>query len=466
MLNRLQYIFILCVFFGLRGYSQLASLYSFSGNAPVGKFPTGNLISDGTYLYGTCSYGGSPGLGTIFRILPNGTGHTTLHSFGTGSDGRYPFGSLISVGSYHYGMTAAGGAYNSGTIFKIMPNGTGYDTIYSFNFTDGSAPLGALVYDGTYFYGMTSSGGINGYGVIFKILPNGTGFTKLLDFSGSTNGKYPQGSLYLDGGMLYGMTKQGGANDDGCIFKISTNGTGFVKIFDFAQLTSGEWPHGTLISDGTYLYGMVSQGGSGGAGVAFKIMPDGSGFTSIVDFTGTANGGFPERDLTFDGTYLYGLTTTGGAANYGVLFRVLPNGTGFAKLADFNGLGNGKAPRSTLLFAAGSFYGTTHYGGSYDNGTIFKYDSVTGLVEYSEDNSFSAWPSPSTGIFHVHSQTEIGTISVFNSIGDIVFYSQFSQSDFELNLSNQAEGVYFIIVNPADQVKEINIPNQRVVIVK
>ena len=46
-------------------------------------------------------------------------------------------------------------------------------------------------------------------GTIFKIKPDGTGYAKLLDFAGVIGG-YPYGSLISDGIFLYGMTEIGG----------------------------------------------------------------------------------------------------------------------------------------------------------------------------------------------------------------------------------------------------------------
>ena len=65
-----------------------------------------------------------------------------------------------------------------------------------------------LFSDGTYLYGMTYSGGVNNLGTIFKILPNGSGYIKLLDLEGATNGSNPVGSLISDGTYLYGMTRE------------------------------------------------------------------------------------------------------------------------------------------------------------------------------------------------------------------------------------------------------------------
>ncbi len=89
---------------------------------------------------------------------------------------------------------------------------------------NGSAPTGSLISDGNFFYGMTTTGGtdtcVHGCGVIFKIKSDGTGDTTLLNFSGVSNGSYPQGSLISDGTFMYGMTFRGGANDYGVVFKI------------------------------------------------------------------------------------------------------------------------------------------------------------------------------------------------------------------------------------------------------
>jgi hypothetical protein len=44
---------------------------------------------------------------------------------------------------------------------------------------------------------MTVTGGISDSGTVFKIKPDGTGYVKLLDFAGSLNGKWPEGSLFM-----------------------------------------------------------------------------------------------------------------------------------------------------------------------------------------------------------------------------------------------------------------------------
>ena len=49
-------------------------------------------------------------------------------------------------------------------------------------------------------------------------------------------------------------------------------------------------------------------------------------YTTIVNFNGAANGANPQGSLISDGTWLYGMARYGGANNMGEVFRVMPNG--------------------------------------------------------------------------------------------------------------------------------------------
>jgi len=110
-----------------------------------------------------------------------------------GKFGESPNGSLVSDGTYLYGMTY-GGTFNKwGTIFKVKPDGTGADTLLTFNGTNGGSPdaSGSLYYDGSFLYGATPYGGKDGDGVVFKIKPDGSGYSILHSFSGSPDGGTP-----------------------------------------------------------------------------------------------------------------------------------------------------------------------------------------------------------------------------------------------------------------------------------
>jgi len=195
-------------------------------NFPANSNPEGNVISDGTYLYGTTRAAGANNLGTVFKIKTDGTSYADIHDFLGTADGSTPDGSLLLVGNYMYGMTYDGGSISSGTAFKIKTDGTGYTNLVNFS-TDayGNSPFADLITDGTYFYGTTVQGGnlaINGGygdGVVFKVKTDGTALDTLFTFNGSINGSQPHSTLYSDGTYLYGTAASGGANSNGTIFK-------------------------------------------------------------------------------------------------------------------------------------------------------------------------------------------------------------------------------------------------------
>ena len=161
----------------------LTTLYQFCAPSCVdGSEPHAGLVqaSNGDF-YGTTTWGGADGVGTVFEITAGGT-LTTLHSF-DGGDGANPYAGLVqgSDGNF-YGTTYAGGTNSDGTIFEITPAGS-LTTLYSFcsqaGCTDGAYPWGGLLQasDGN-FYGTTVNGGIkvdctlcgsNGEGTIFSL---------------------------------------------------------------------------------------------------------------------------------------------------------------------------------------------------------------------------------------------------------------------------------------------------------
>ncbi|MBW8049422.1 MAG: hypothetical protein FVQ77_03600, partial [Cytophagales bacterium] len=103
-------------------------------------------------------------------------------------------------------------------------------------------------------------------------------YTQLTDFTGNgaftgANPQYDQ-NLISVGGVMYGMTSGGGTNNLGTIFKIMPDGTGYAILLDFAGAINGSNPRGSLVSNGTFLYGMTYQGGTNNLGTLFKIMPD------------------------------------------------------------------------------------------------------------------------------------------------------------------------------------------------
>jgi uncharacterized repeat protein (TIGR03803 family) len=362
-----------------KSIAQYTNIYSFAGSAASGSSPHNDLIYDGTFFYGMTAEGGANNLGTIFKIKADGTGYAKLLDFGGSSNGSHPWGALIYDGTYLYGMTQQGGINGVGTVFKILPDGTTYIKLYDFARTSisGGYPEGSLYSDGTFLYGTTYLGGVSDGGTLFKIKPDGTSYTKLYDFLGnSASGSNPQVTLISDGTFLYGMTEEGGVNSKGTIFKIMPDGTNYFKLYDFANNNiSGSQPLGSLIFDGTFLYGMTYSGGLDSLGTIFKIKPNGTNYTKLFDFTGTtSNGKYPFGSLISIGNILYGMTNSGGSNNLGTIFKIMKDGTNYTKLNDFAGNAvNGSYPGGSLISVGNFLYGMTRGGGANDYGTIFKY---------------------------------------------------------------------------------------------
>lgn len=434
--------------------AQYTKLLDFVG-ASNGSRPAGSLISDGTFLYGMGWQGGTNNKGVIFKIKTDGTGYSKLLDF-AGTNGSYPYGELISDGTFLYGM-AGGGTSTKGVIFKIKPDGTGYSKLLDFTgAANGSYPDGSLIFDGTYLYGMTEQGGTGtcsgmyGCGVIFKIKPDGTGYSKLLDFTGAANGRQPYGSLISDGTYLYGMTNKGGINDSGTVFKIMPDGTGYSKLLDFTGAANGSFPYNSLIYDGTDLYGMTYKGGVNNYGVVFKIKPDGTGYSKLLDFAGITNGGNPMGSFFFDGTFLYGTTLVGGTDSLGTIFKIKADGSDYNKLLDFSGVVNGSYPSGSLISDGTFLYGMTNNGGMntacgiYGCGTVFKLSLVaTGIVDNNKSKEFNVYPNPSNGTFTIETKESNYMCIITNVLGKIVYQSKIGSQKSEIDLGKQPNGIYF-----------------------
>jgi len=132
----------------------------------------------------------------------------------------------------------------------------------------------------------------------------------------------------------------------------------------------GATPYGGLITDssGTTLYGTASSGGSSNYGTVFAVKTDGTGFTNLHSFTGGSGGASPHAGLIRTNNTLYG-TAAGGSA--GTVFAVNADGGGFTNLHSFAGGSDGVYPTANLILSANTLYGTASGGGSSGGGTVF-----------------------------------------------------------------------------------------------
>ena len=401
----------------------LTTLVGFTDNGASNKGSNpGAALTQGTdgNFYGTTTYGGTSGIGTVFKVTPAGVLTTLVNFTGTtGSLGSYPFGALLQgTDGNFYGTTWHGGASDLGTVFRMTPAGV-LTTLVEFTGTGagkkGSYPFSTLLQatDGN-FYGTTSQGGATDQGTVFRMTPAGT-LTTLVEFTGngaSNKGYYPQAGLVQGSdGNFYGTTYYGGAIDRGTLFKMTPAGvlTTLVEFTVNGASNKGSYPYATLTqgSDGNF-YGSTIAGGAFGYGTEFKVTPSG-GLTTLVEFTdngGPKNmGRHPYAGLVQGGDgSLYGTTREGGATNIGTAFKVTAGGV-LTKLVDFDGGGassNWSYPEATLeLGSDGNFYGTTTYGGTSNNGTVFKMTpggGLTTLANFTDNGASNKGRLPGAGL--------------------------------------------------------------------
>ncbi len=231
----------------------IKTLYTFTGGTDGGYPAWENLIADANGdLLGTTQTGGLYGDGTVFELQNTTTGYAstpvTLISFDA-NDGATPSGSLMADANGDlFGTTTYGGQYGDGTVFEIAKTGTTYastpTTLVSFNGTDGSYLVGTLMMDANGdLFGTADTGGTYGVGTVFEIPVDSsspTGYastpTTLVTFNGD-NGGYPgAGSLIADAnGDLFGTTEYGGGtggpyDGGGTVFEIAyTPGIGYAS---------------------------------------------------------------------------------------------------------------------------------------------------------------------------------------------------------------------------------------------
>jgi uncharacterized repeat protein (TIGR03803 family) len=317
-----------------------------------GFAPRAGLVSDGAgSLLGTTITGGTAQNGTVFKVKVNTGELTTLLSFvggGAKNRGINPLGGLVDDGAgVLWGATAYGGAYgreNSfGTLFKVNPSSGVLTTVVDFTgngaSNKGSLPYGGLVSGGAgVLWGTTAAGGANDKGTVFKVNASSEVLTTLVDFTGngiSNKGSGPAAALVSDGaGFFWGTTGYGGANNLGTVFKVNASTGELTTLVEFTgngASNKGSGPFGALVSDGAgFFWGTTSgtnaDGDANNLGTVFKVNASTGELTTLVEFTGNGasnKGSAPYGGLVSDGAgFFWGTTNGGGANDLGTVFKV------------------------------------------------------------------------------------------------------------------------------------------------
>ncbi|MCW1923389.1 hypothetical protein OKA05_12560 [Luteolibacter arcticus] len=360
----------------------VTTLVEFTGNtgARPGARPAGGLVLiGGGLLFGTTEFGGAEGFGTAFSLTTGASPvFTPLRSF-SDLEGSQPVGEMVTVdASTLLGTVAAGGASGWGGIFKLTTGGA-FTMLASFTgesgITPGAVPrAGIAAGDDGYYHGCTSAGGAGNLGTVFKVSAAGN-FTPVASLS-PANGWMPSGAPVPDGagGWLFPLAA-GGSGGGGTLAKWAG---GSLTVAATLGGAAGSAPDGQLMTKNGVFYGLASQGAASGRGSAFRYDPA-SGISLVNSFTSTggslADGGLINGS---DGA-LYGASREGGTSARGTLFKVTTAGVR-TRIVSFTGNAGafaGSGPRGPLVLAGNqSYYGVTSRGGTADCGVLFKLSSL------------------------------------------------------------------------------------------
>jgi uncharacterized repeat protein (TIGR03803 family) len=212
-------------------------------------------------------------------------------------------------------------------------------------------------------------------------------------------------------------------------------------LYSFNGTSDGNDPLSSLVADASgNLYGTTFVGGPSGAGEVYELTPTPTGEwteTILYGFTGGTDGANPYyADVIFDTAgNLYGTTVSGGANNFGTVFKLAPTVNGWVEsvIYSFGGGADGQNPYAGLLFdTAGNLYGTTNSGGAYGVGTVFELSPQAGgqwseRVLFTFDNKHGS--SPVGGlVFNKHGHL-LGAASSGGTRSNGVIYELAPQKD-------------------------------------
>ena len=312
------------------------TLYAFQGGED-GSQPVARVIigPDGG-LYGTTQEGGEGGgfcnfggCGTVFKLTPSNGGwtETVIHRFGIDiSPGQYmPMGALVFdragnlFGVTHY--------CSNGCVYELTPSG---DT---WRYT----PVAVVTWPnaGVTFDQLGNLYGTTGVGYVYQLTPSDGGWKNQTIYSNNKD-LFSSGVIVDASGNLYGTAEEE-QGDNGSVFRLSRDSQGhwtYTRLLTF--LSPFGWysgPADNLVMDlAGNLYDTTVTYGEYGKGSVFKLAPPygTQGYTSLHDFKGGADGGYPNGNVIFGPNgKLYGTTVYGGQPCENGTFRDVGCGTVF-----------------------------------------------------------------------------------------------------------------------------------------
>ncbi|MGA9795486.1 MAG: choice-of-anchor tandem repeat GloVer-containing protein [Rhizomicrobium sp.] len=272
------------------------------------------------------------------------------------------------------------------TPFAQQNAGSKFTDIYDFSSTPCYYPIATPVFVGKVLYGFMNLDQSEDIGCIFSLTPKGSKATYKTVYPFKLDGdpNNVQGTPIVIGNYIYNTSFDGGANENGSVFRYGVK-TGKIEVLhSFQDAPDGGSPTAGLALAGSgNLFGVALEGsfacGDAGCGMVYEMVlnkKSGNYTYKILHKFDTGNGGnYPRGAPTVFNGAVYGTTSAGGKSGEGTVYELVPGKNGkwtYSLIHAFTGKNDGGASLAALTLYKGSLYGTTRDDGQYGGGVLFK----------------------------------------------------------------------------------------------
>ncbi len=186
-------------------------------------------------------------------------------------------------------------------------------------------------------------------------------------------------------------------------------GGGYEQLHAFAKPEGARPNSGVVVDSANTIFGTLALGGPSKAGEIYEFDHTGK-LTVLYAFSGGPDGRIPDSAPILDAAgNLYGTTGYGGPADQGTVWKLSPPQAGQQQwtetvLHSFGTGSDGATPQARLITGAGGqIFGTTVFGGTTGNGTVFALTPAQGggymeTVLYSFQGGVSDGANPVAGL--------------------------------------------------------------------
>ena len=298
------------------------------------------------------------------------------------------------------------------------------------SYTNGTEPRNGVILDSSgNIFGTAYYGGDSNRGTVYEVVKGTNTIKALTSFGGGSPGAYPSGNIVMDGGgNIYGTTEGGGKANSGTIYKLASGASTATTLVSFDRGKYGASAGGLVSDSSGNLYGGIHYGGTLDYSVVYELLNGSSAVTTLATF----NPSFSSISaLTLDGGgNIFGTTFFGGAFNNGnsygngSIFEIAKGSGTVTTLASFNGT-NGYSPLGGITFDSdGNMFGTTQLGGAFNKGTIFEFakggTAITALASFTADTNNTQAPITLDSAGNIFGTTPYGGPSGSGTVYELV----------------------------------------------